>query len=165
MDGRPEAAALDIALAAVWCATRQTDGNALWEDSRGWRLAGPASSAWVFGQRSVLVELGAPNSYVARLGREEFAVRVLERSAHGLHVECNGQVLRIPVIDADGELHLFRPGCHAALRAVRTEDALQVAAGAEQGSLLTPLPGTIVAVHVAAGQKVARGEPLSPLKR
>ncbi|MGO9945376.1 MAG: biotin carboxylase N-terminal domain-containing protein [Steroidobacteraceae bacterium] len=156
----PEAAALDVALAGVWCATRQTDGNALWEDSRGWRLAGPASSAWVFGQRSVLVELGAPDSYVARLGREEFAVRVLERSAHGLHVECNGQVLRIPVIDDDGELHLFRPGCHAALRAVRTEDALQVAAGAEQGSLLTPLPGTIVAVHVAAGQKVARGEPL-----
>ncbi len=156
----PEAAALDIALAAVWCATRQTDGNALWADSRGWRLAGPASSAWVFGQRSVLVELCAPDSYVARVGREEFAVRVLERSAHGLHVECNGQVLRIPVIDADGELHLFRPGLHAALRAVRTEDALQVAAGAEQGSLLTPLPGTIVAVHVAAGQKVARGEPL-----
>src|SRR5271168_4742492 len=78
----PEAAALDIALAAVWCATRQTDGNALWEDSRGWRLAGPASSAWVFGQRSVLVELGAPNTYAARVGREGFSVRVLERSAH-----------------------------------------------------------------------------------
>src|SRR6202451_3796220 len=85
----PEAAALDIALAAVWCATRQTDGNALWEDSRGWRLAGPASRAWGFGQRSVLVELCAPDTYVARRGREEFSVRVLERSAHGLHVECN----------------------------------------------------------------------------
>jgi 3-methylcrotonyl-CoA carboxylase alpha subunit len=156
----PAAAALDMALAAVWCATRQTDVDALWEDSRGWRLAGPASSAWVFGQRSVLVELGAPNTYVARVGREEFSVRVLERRANGLHVECNGQVLRIAVIDADGDLHLFAPGLHAALRAARTEDALQVAAGAEQGSLLTPLPGTIVAVHVAAGQKVARGAPL-----
>jgi 3-methylcrotonyl-CoA carboxylase alpha subunit len=156
----PEAAALDIALAAVWCATRQTDVNALWEDSRGWRLAGPASTAWVFGQRSVVVELCAPDTYAARLGREEFSVRVLERRAHSLHVECNGQVLRIRLIDADRELHLFRPGLHAVLRAARTEDALQVAAGAEQGSLLTPLPGTIVAVHVAAGQKVARGAPL-----
>ena len=97
---------------------------------------------------------------MARVGREEFAVRVLERGAHGLHVECNGQVLRIHVIDAERELHLFRRGVHAALRAVRTEDALQVAAGAEQGSLLTPLPGTIVAVHVTPGQKVARGAPL-----
>jgi 3-methylcrotonyl-CoA carboxylase alpha subunit len=37
---------------------------------------------------------------------------------------------------------------------------LQVAGDSEQGSLLTPLPGTIVAVHVAAGQQVARGTPL-----
>jgi 3-methylcrotonyl-CoA carboxylase alpha subunit len=156
----PEATALDIALAAVWCATRQTGGNALWEDSRGWRLAGSASTAWAFGQRSVVVELAAPDSYVAHVGREEYSVRVLERGAHSLHVECNGQVLRIHVIDADGELHVFRSGLHAVLRAARTEDALQVAAGAEQGSLLTPLPGTIVAVHVAAGQRVARGAPL-----
>ena len=42
----------------------------------------------------------------------------------------------------------------------RTEDALQVSAGAEEGSLLTPLPGTVVAVHVKAGQQVARGAPL-----
>jgi biotin carboxyl carrier protein len=42
----------------------------------------------------------------------------------------------------------------------RTDDALQAAGGGEQGSLLTPLPGTIVAVHVATGQQVARGAPL-----
>jgi 3-methylcrotonyl-CoA carboxylase alpha subunit len=156
----PEAAALDIALAGVWCATRETDGNALWEDSRGWRLAGPASTTWVFEQRGAAVELAATDTYIARVGREEFSVRMLERGAHSLRVECNGQVLRIHVIDADGQLHVFRQGLHVVLRAARTEDALQVAAGAEQGSLLTPLPGTIVAVHVAAGQRVARGAPL-----
>ena len=43
---------------------------------------------------------------------------------------------------------------------VCTDDSLQVAGTAEQGSLLTPLPGTVVAVHVAAGQHVARGAPL-----
>jgi biotin carboxyl carrier protein len=37
---------------------------------------------------------------------------------------------------------------------------LQVSAGAEEGSLLTPLPGTLVAVHVTEGQRVARGAPL-----
>jgi biotin carboxyl carrier protein len=43
---------------------------------------------------------------------------------------------------------------------VGTDDSLQVVGTAEQGSLLTPLPGTIVAVHVAAGQHVARGASL-----
>ena len=35
-----------------------------------------------------------------------------------------------------------------------------MATGGEEGSLLTPLPGTVVAVHVNAGQQVARGAPL-----
>jgi biotin carboxyl carrier protein len=69
-------------------------------------------------------------------------------------------VLRLRVIEADDCLHLFRAGRHAVLRLSRTEDALQVSAAAEEGSLLTPLPGTVVAVHVAVGQRVARGAPL-----
>jgi biotin carboxyl carrier protein len=69
-------------------------------------------------------------------------------------------VLRIHVLDADGQLHLFGESRHVVLRPVRTEDALQAAGGADLGSLLTPLPGTIVAVHIATGQQVARGAPL-----
>ena len=41
-----------------------------------------------------------------------------------------------------------------------TEDALGVAAPAAEGSLRTPLPGTVVAVHVRVGQQVAEGAPL-----
>ena len=37
---------------------------------------------------------------------------------------------------------------------------MQGSSAVEQGSLLTPLPGTIVATHVAPGQQVARGAPL-----
>jgi biotin carboxyl carrier protein len=48
----------------------------------------------------------------------------------------------------------------SSVRLTRTEDALQVSAGEHQGSLLTPLPGTVVAVHVASGQHVPRGAPL-----
>ena len=64
------------------------------------------------------------------------------------------------MFEADAVLHLFRIGRHVVLKFVGTDDALQVAGTAEQGSLLTPLPGTVVAVHVAAGQQVARGAPL-----
>jgi 3-methylcrotonyl-CoA carboxylase alpha subunit len=158
--GEPPATGPDIALGAVWCAAKNTDGNALWEDSRGWRLAAPASTAWRFAQGNAVVEHSAKDEYVVRVNRDDFAVRVLSRSKQLLLAECQGQMQSISVFDANPALHLFRDGRHVMLHVERTDDALQVAGGTEQGSLLTPLPGTIVAVHVATGQQVARGTPL-----
>jgi 3-methylcrotonyl-CoA carboxylase alpha subunit len=158
--GEPQAGHADIALAAVWCAAKNTANNALWADSSGWRLAAPPSSAWRFAEGSAYVECSAPNTYVARVGEDRYTVRVLARSTQSLQVECQDRVHRISVFHADPKLHFFRDGRHVMLTLVRTDDALLVAAGTEQGSLLTPLPGTIVAVHVATGQQVARGTPL-----
>jgi 3-methylcrotonyl-CoA carboxylase alpha subunit len=158
--GEPDAGGPDLALAAVWCAARDTGIDALWEDSRGWRLASRPSTAWRFAQGSAVVELIAAEQYLARVGNDEYAVRVLARSPQLLQAECQGEVQSIGVFDADPVLHLFRDGRHVTLNLERTDDALQVARGTEQGSLLTPLPGTIVAVHVAAGQQVVRGTPL-----
>jgi 3-methylcrotonyl-CoA carboxylase alpha subunit len=158
--GEPGAGHADIALAAVWCAARNTADNALWDDSRGWRLAAPSSTAWRFAEGSAGVESSAQDTYSAQVDDARFMVRVLERSAAMLHAECQGQVYRVSVFDADPTLHFFRAGRHVTLTLVRTDDALQVAGGTEQGSLLTPLPGTVVAVHVATGQQVARGAPL-----
>jgi 3-methylcrotonyl-CoA carboxylase alpha subunit len=158
--GEPPAAGPDIALGAVWCAAKNTGDNALWADSGGWRLAAPASTAWRFAQGIAVVEHSAKDEYVVRVNRDEYAVRVLSRSNRLLLAECQGRMQSISVFDADPVLHLFRDGRHAMLHVERTDDALQVAGGTEQGSLLTPLPGTIVAVHVATGQQVARGTPL-----
>jgi 3-methylcrotonyl-CoA carboxylase alpha subunit len=171
--GEPAAGDLDVVTAALWCAGRRTESDALWADSRGWRLAAPPRSTWCFAERTAIIELSAPNMYrghVAEPGRvgeadggaggQEYTLRVVARGAQSLDVEVGGQVQRLRIIELDQTLHLFRTGRHAALRWVRTEDALQVSAGAEEGSLLTPLPGTVVAVHVTAGQQVARGAPL-----
>jgi 3-methylcrotonyl-CoA carboxylase alpha subunit len=158
--GEPPAAGPDIALGAVWCATKNTENNALWEDSRGWRLAAPASTVWRFAQGNAVVELSAPDEYLVRVNDDDYAVRVLSRGNHLLLAQCQGQMQSISVFDANPVLHLFRGGRHVTLHVERTDDALQVAGGTEQGSLLTPLPGTIVAVHVATGQQVARGTPL-----
>jgi 3-methylcrotonyl-CoA carboxylase alpha subunit len=158
--GEPPAAGPDIALGAVWCATKNTDNNALWEDSRGWRLAAPASTAWRFAQGNAVVELSAPHEYSVRVNDDDYAVRVLSRGNDSLLAQCQGRMHSISVFDASPVLHLFRDGRHVVLHAERTDDALQVAGGTEQGSLLTPLPGTIVAIHVATGQQVARGAPL-----
>ena len=186
--GEPKAGDADAVLAALWCATRRTECDALWTDTRGWRLAGPPRSTWVFGDRTVIIELSEPNDYVAHVtgrgerlagrgeraaghgkhsrghGRHspghEYALHVVARGAQALDVEVAGQMQRVSVVEVDQTLHLFRAGRQAAVRLARTEDALQVSASAEEGSLLTPLPGTLVAVHVTEGQQVVRGAPL-----
>ncbi len=164
--GEAPAGDLDAVLAGVWCATRHTEGDALWADSRGWRLGAASRSVWKFADRSVTIESCAPHGdaarhgYVAHLAGRDYALRIVARGAQSLDVELAGQVQHLNIIEADEELHLFRGGRQVVLRQVRTEHALQVSAGAEEGSLLTPLPGTVVAVHVSAGQQVARGTPL-----
>ena len=158
--GEPPAAGPDIALGAVWCAAKNTGANALWEDSRGWRLAAPAGTTWRFAEGNAAIEVSTPDEYLVRVGKHDYAVRVLSRSADLLLVECQGQRQSVAVFDANPLLHLFRDGRHVVLHPERTDDSLQVAGDSEQGSLLTPLPGTIVAVHVATGQQVARGTPL-----
>ncbi|MEP6547497.1 MAG: biotin carboxylase N-terminal domain-containing protein [Gammaproteobacteria bacterium] len=159
--GEPQADVVDAVLAALWCVTRDTSSNALWADTRGWRLAAPARSAWTFGSQTVVIECGAArHQYQARSAAHEFMLNVAARDAQSLTVELGGELLQLRVVEADQELQLFRGGRHRVLRLSRTEDALQVSAGTEEGSLLTPLPGTVVAVHVAAGGEVARGAPL-----
>jgi 3-methylcrotonyl-CoA carboxylase alpha subunit len=155
-----EPAAAEKAMAAVWCASRRTDGNALWEETRGWRSAAPASTSWRFGQTLVVVDSPEPERYLAQVHDRELSLRVLERDAASLRVECDGEVMTARIIEAAFALHLFVDGRHSVLNLATTDDALQVVGTAEQGSLLTPLPGTVVAVHVAAGQHVARGAPL-----
>ncbi|HEX3603779.1 MAG TPA: biotin carboxylase N-terminal domain-containing protein [Steroidobacteraceae bacterium] len=158
--GDADATDTDLVLAAVWCAARRTDANALWADTRGWRPASASSTEWRFGSCSVTVELAAPDRYLARTGGKEMTVQVICRGAESLSAECGGEVCTVHVFEAHPVLHLFRDGLHAALKPAGTDDALQVTGGADEGSLLTPLPGTIVALHVAAGDRVARGAPL-----
>jgi 3-methylcrotonyl-CoA carboxylase alpha subunit len=158
--GEPNAGDADAVSAALWCATRRTEDDALWADSRGWRLAAPPRSTWAFADLTVIIESSAPNRYVARVAGREYPLRLVARGAQSLDFEFAGQMLHLSVIEADQALHLFRAGRQAVLRLAQTEDALQVSAGAEEGSLLTPLPGTLVAVHVTVGEQVARGAPL-----
>ena len=156
----PAPVSADTAMAAVWCAARRTDGNALWQDTRGWRLAAPASTTWRFGESVVSVDSAAPDRYLARTHGEEHSLRILARDAASLRVECDGEVMQARIYEGAAALHLFLGGRHVVMNLVSTDDALQALDTAEQGSLLTPLPGTVVAVHVAAGQRVARGAPL-----
>ena len=156
----PEAGDEDAVLAALWCATRHVDGNDLWRDTRGWRLAAPPSCTWTVGKHAVSVESGSTTNYVARLNAREYPLRIGARTPQAMQVEMAGRMQRVNVFAYGQELHLFRCGRHAVLQLGLTEDALAVSAAGEEGSLLTPLPGTVVAVHVIVGQQVSRGAAL-----
>jgi 3-methylcrotonyl-CoA carboxylase alpha subunit len=160
----PRPSAQDAVLGALWCATRETDPGALWADTTGWRLAGAAAALWRIGDERVWLERSAATGYQARVGGQEYALRVLGRTGCALEVEFAGRVRSIRILEAGQDLNLFDGGRHVQLRLALTEDALQAADVAEAGSLVTPLPGTVVAVHVRAGQSVARGAALMTIE-
>jgi 3-methylcrotonyl-CoA carboxylase alpha subunit len=162
--GEPAPASEDHLLAALWYASAETDRGALWSDTTGWRLAAPALTRWRFGDASVVVERTGALAYRARLGATQHELRVIARGPDAIEVEIDGRLVRARIVMAESRLELFRDGRHVTLRASRTEDALQATAATDAGSLVTPLPGTVVAVHVAVGASVARGAPLIALE-
>jgi 3-methylcrotonyl-CoA carboxylase alpha subunit len=151
---------IDLSLAALWCAARCIEADALWEDTRGWRVSAPAVTLWRFDGGDVRVTAAAADGYSLHTAGGEVEARLVWRKIDGVCAEIGGVALEAHMIEAGGRLHVFRHGRHAALTQRLTNDSLQVAGGGEQGSLLTPLPGTVVAVHVSTGQTVSRGTPL-----
>jgi len=159
--GEPAAREQDSVLAALWYATRAADPGALWSDTTGWRLAAAATTRWRFGDATVTIERTAPSTYAAIApSGHAYALRIIARSDPSFEVELEGRTLRLSVHAFGEDLALFYAGRQVRLRASRTEDALQATALADAGSLVTPLPGTVVAVHVHPGERVARGAPL-----
>jgi 3-methylcrotonyl-CoA carboxylase alpha subunit len=174
--GEREAAAEDYLIAGLWYAAGAPGRDSLWSDTSGWRLGGPAITRWRFGDAEVQIEARAaacaaarpaacaPGSYRGRVAGHDRELRLVRQDGSELEVEIGGRIERAKIIVCDGRLELFRAGGHVSLRAERTEDALQGSAEADSGSLVTPLPGTVVAVHVTVGQSVSRGAPLITLE-
>jgi 3-methylcrotonyl-CoA carboxylase alpha subunit len=158
--GDSAASDADIALAAVWCATRHSGGDDLWQDTRGWRLSSAPTSQWRLGPRTAVVAARAAQSFAVRIAEAEFSILLLVRDTEAMRVELNGRLHALRMVEVGNTLHLFIEGRHAVIAQSVTDDALQATDGAEEGSLLTPLPGTVVAVHVKPGQAVERGAAL-----
>jgi 3-methylcrotonyl-CoA carboxylase alpha subunit len=158
--GEPEATVEDCVVAALWYATRAIDPASLWSDSSGWRLGQASGSTWRFGDRSVSLAQVGGRQFSAQVAQHSFAVRLIERGTDSLQLELSGRALRLNVLELGPELHLFRREGQVLLRLAQTEDVLQASSHVDEGSLVTPLPGTIVALHVSAGQSVKRGAAL-----
>jgi 3-methylcrotonyl-CoA carboxylase alpha subunit len=158
--GDSAASDADVALAAVWCATRRAGRDDLWQDTRGWRLSSAPTSQWRLGARTAVVAAQDAQRFAVRIAEAEFSISLLVRDTEAMRVELDGRLQALRIVEAGGTLHLFTEGRHAVIAQLVTDDALQAGEGGEEGSLLTPLPGTVVAVHVKPGQAVERGAAL-----
>jgi 3-methylcrotonyl-CoA carboxylase alpha subunit len=158
--GEPPPAAVDYILAALWYASARADPGALWADTSGWRLGAPAVTRRRFGEHEVALERLSAQEYRARFADEDYEVRMIARDERALEAEIRGSRELARIVAADAGLEIFRTGRHTSLTPVSTDDALQPTSEADAGTLVTPLPGTVVAVHVTAGQSVERGAPL-----
>ena len=165
--GEPAAATEDYLIAALWHAAAESGTDSLWQNTSGWRPGGAAITRWRFGDTEVRIETLAPDHYRGRVGgieSRDVDLRLIRRTGSSLEVEIDGRMQRAAVQCRDGRLDLFRDGGPIALKAARTEDTLQSGTESDSGSLVTPLPGTVVAVHVTIGQAVSRGTPLITLE-
>jgi 3-methylcrotonyl-CoA carboxylase alpha subunit len=158
--GEPSPDAEDYLLAALWCVSSRTHPAALWSDTTGWRLGAPAATRWRLKDVTVSLERTGPSAYRGRVADHDHALQLIARAAPAFEVDIDGRVHRLNVVQSGQDLHLFRDGRYVMLRAAGTEDTLQATDQADEGSLLTPLPGTVVAVHVSTGERVERGAPL-----
>jgi 3-methylcrotonyl-CoA carboxylase alpha subunit len=162
--GERVAAPEDYLIGALWHAAAESDGSSLWSNTSGWRLGAAALTRWRFGDAEVRIETKAPDAYRGRIAGRDYDLRLVRRTGALLEVEVDGRIERAKIADHGGKLQLFRAGGHVSLCAARTEDALQASGETDAGSLVTPLPGTVVAVHVTLGQSVNRGAPLITLE-
>lgn len=163
--GTPALPVRAIAAAAVLAGEADTAAGAdPWNQRDGWRLSGRLRRTLPFdaagGPCAVEVEYGA-RGWMVRDGESSVGVTDVRWSAdrRRLHGIAGDRVFDAGVM-LDGEtLHLFMPDGHFTfgyappLAHVGEEDA-------DDARLTAPMPGKIIALMVASGAKVARGQPL-----
>ncbi|GAA1477239.1 biotin carboxylase N-terminal domain-containing protein [Nocardioides aestuarii] len=98
-------------------------------------------------------------------GRDGYRVdgaTVVAASPTAVTLEVDGVRTTYAVVVGDGAVDVDWPGGHAAY--ARTPRFTDPADAVASGSLLAPMPGTVTAVHVAAGDEVAAGQPVLVLE-
>jgi len=150
----------DGALAAyVLREVLQPHGDDPWEARTAWRLTGPAEQSWL---------LALPGGGTASVVLEGRALRIDDRDPldvtgvltdGGLLLTVNGVTSRWACAPDGRVLWVGREGASWAL-SEQQRTVRERAAGAHDGDVRSPMPGSVIAVQVAAGDAVTAGQPL-----
>ena len=158
----PDARAWAVA-AALWCLKGQEH-----RDIDPWRSAGRATFPLTLktGEReqTLLVDPGPSGAVTVQLGPEAHVVRVLARAGAELRVQVGDVQDTVHAAWAGGKLHLETGGVQREFSEPLPKGAEPDAGVGGDGKLVAPTSGRIVAVHVAIGDRVRRGQTLVTLE-
>jgi len=138
------------------------DPHSPWKRSDGWRLNGALSRRLVLREQETEFVLGVEylrDGYRMTLAGKSFAVDGALAADGAVLASIDGRRSRATVIENGERRHVFLDG-HSHVLAVF--DPLQHSgdSAAEEGSLLAPMPGRVVALLAQVGVAVAKGAPL-----
>ena len=133
-----------------------------WSATHGWRLNTTYRRAINLRSASVAhdVEIEyARDGFMLHSNETHCPLTILNADGSRLSTRFGDRTLTADVIRTEDELHVFHNGRH---RMLTVADAIAQAAGgeADAGRLTAPMPGKLIAVHVARGAQVKRGTPL-----
>ena len=148
-----------LAVAALAELTLPAVGNSVWDDARGWRMGAS-------GGRTIRLRVGDAVAEfrldaAGTLTRDGAPVEAAGGwTAEGrFHGTLRGRAVDSAVVRSGTVLTLFLDGMRYGI-AVDDPLAEGPGAGLDASSLMARMPGTVVAVHVAEGDRVTAGTPL-----
>ncbi len=133
-----------------------------WSSAHGWRLNTTYRRTMTLNSgaaaHDVVIEY-ARSGYVFHYVDTSTPLAFTPNSGSGMSIRFGQHTLTADVVRAGDELHVFHNGRHRLL-ALADIIAQSAAAEVETGKLTAPMPGKLIAIHVAAGARVERGTPL-----
>ncbi|MGI8537434.1 MAG: acetyl/propionyl/methylcrotonyl-CoA carboxylase subunit alpha [Mycobacteriales bacterium] len=152
-----------VAYALVRLLDLQRDAGDPWDAADGWRLSGRAETGWLVaafdGPPVRLVVTGTPTSAEVRVGTRDPMHASVIRLDDGILLTAGERCCRVLSARAGDVTWLWLDGATYSVRELGP-----VGKGAEavtdDGNVCSPMPGTVTAVPVAAGEQVAKGQVL-----
>jgi 3-methylcrotonyl-CoA carboxylase alpha subunit len=133
-----------------------------WSSRSGWRLNATYTRTLMLRSdddtHEILLEYGRDGWHFRRAGTDT-ALAVIAASGSRLTLRFAERTLSADVTHHGDELHVFLSGHHRALTLVDIIAQADRQDGGDAG-LTAPMPGKVIAVHVAKGARVAKGAPL-----
>jgi 3-methylcrotonyl-CoA carboxylase alpha subunit len=153
---------LALACARLLVDEAAAETNDPWSLARGWRLNTTYTRDIIFksvrGVHEVELEY-TRDAYVFRHGALRAPLAIVAARGTRLAVRFADRAFAADVVRDGDDLHVFANGRH---RVVTLVDVIAHAGEGEleDGGLTAPMPGRVIAIHVARGARVTKGTPL-----
>ncbi len=157
-----------VALTAIgWALSRadSIDGTTHpanpWDARDGWRLNGPPQLECRMRWHGKALAIGltrTTDGWKAQVGEESFTVAAQLVAPDRLAARVDGQAIDVRWLDLGTELSVIHASQVVTLR--WDDPAVSSAREAHAGGLVSPMPGQVLQVHVAPGERVRRGQPV-----